>query len=104
MSDQRRKTVALALRLDPQEATLIREKALDAGVTVSEFLRAAALGRKTRNTLDAQLINELRRLGGLQKKIHVDTGGRFSRETAEILLEIKFAIERIARGDLQVGS
>lgn len=104
MSDQRRKTVALAVRLDPQEADAIREKALDAGVTVSEFLRAAALGRKTRSTLDAQVINELRRLGGLQKKIHIDTGGTYSRETAEILVEIKQAIERIARGDLQGGS
>jgi len=104
MSDQRRKTVALAVRLDPQEADAIREKARDGGVTVSEFLRAAALGRKTRSTLDAQVINELRRLGGQQKKIHNDTGGAYSRDTADILMKIKQAIERIARGDLQGGS
>lgn len=107
MSDQRRKTVALAVRLDPQEADAIREKARDSGVTVSEFLRAAALGRKTRHSTNmdsAQIINELRRHGGLQKKIHNDTGGAYSGKTAEILMDIKLAIERIARGDLQGDS
>lgn len=52
----------------------------------------------------AQIINELRRLGGLQKKIHNDTGGAYSGKTAEILMDIKLAIERIARGDLQGDS
>jgi len=100
-SEQRKKTVALAVRLAPEEAEAIREKARDGGVTVSEFFRAAALGRKTRSTIDAQVINELRRLGGLQKKIHNDTGGSYSKETADILRAIKDAIERLSRGDLQ---
>ncbi len=100
-SEQRKKTVSLKVRLEPSESDSIREKARDAGVTVSEFFRAAALGRKTRSTVDAQVINELRRLGGLQKKIHNDTGGSFSKETAAILVEIKGAIGRIRRGDLQ---
>ncbi len=98
MSEQRKKTVALAVRLEPGEAEAIREKAKDAGVTVSEFLRAAALGRKTRSVVEEGMINELRRLGGLQKMIHNDTGGTYSKETAAILKEIKDAIRRLARG------
>ena len=104
MSEQRKKTVALAVRLEPGEAEAIREKAKDAGVTVSEFLRAAALGRKTRSTIDAQVINELRRLGGLQKMIHNDTGGSYSKETADILKAIKNTIQRLSRGDFQSDS
>lgn len=104
MSEQRKKTVALAVRLEPGEAEAIREKAKDAGVTVSEFLRAAALGRKTRSTIDAQVINELRRLGGLQKMIHNDTGGTYSKETADILRAIKNTIQRLSRGDFQSDS
>lgn len=104
MSEQRKKTVALAVRLEPGEADAIREKAKDAGVTVSEFLRAAALGRKTRSTIDAQVINELRRLGGLQKMIHNDTGGTYSKETADILKAIKNTIQRLSRGDFQSDS
>lgn len=104
MSEQRKKTVALAVRLEPGEAEAIREKAKDAGVTVSEFLRAAALGRKTRSTIDAQVINELRRLGGLQKMIHNDTGGAYSKETADILKAIKNTIQRLSRGDFQSDS
>ena len=104
MSEQRKKTVALAVRLEPGEAEAIRVKAKDAGVTVSEFLRAAALGRKTRSTIDAQVINELRRLGGLQKMIHNDTGGTYSKETADILKAIKNTIQRLSRGDFQSDS
>ena len=63
-------------------------------------MRCAALKRKTRSTIDSQVINELRRLGGLQKHLFTeagghDGGGRLSKEYAEILAAIKEAIERI---------
>lgn len=95
-SETRKRTVALAVRLTPEEATAIKTKARDSGVPVSEFLRAAALGRKTRSTLDSQFINELRRLGGLQKHLFNESGGQHSREFAAILVEIKNAVAQIA--------
>ena len=98
MSEQRKKTVALAVRLEPGEAEAIREKAKDAGVTVSEFLRAAALGRKTRSVVEEGMINELRRLGGLQKMIHNDTGGTYSKETAAIHAEAFSTAETAPKG------
>lgn len=115
-SEQRKRTIVRPVRLTKEEDEVIKAKARDGGLTVSGFLRAAALGRKVRSTIDAQVINELRRLGGLQKKIHNDTGGSYSKETAGILLGIKAAIaalgsgkfqdfsdavERLDRGDLQ---
>ncbi|TDQ37766.1 plasmid mobilization protein MobA [Tepidicella xavieri] len=100
-SEQRKRTIVRPVRLTKEEDEVIQAKARDGGMTVSGFLRAAALGRKVRSTIDAQVINELRRLGGLQKKIHNDTGGSYSKETADILRAIKDAIERLGRGDLQ---
>ena len=68
-SENRNRVVKFTTRCLPEEADLIREKAMDSGVTVSELLRCAALGRKTRSAIDRQIINELRRLGGLQKHL-----------------------------------
>jgi hypothetical protein len=95
-SEERILTVGLRLRCAPDEADAIRQKALDAGQTVSSFLRAAALGRKTRSTTDSQTINELRRLGGMLKDQFNKSGGQYSRESAAALREITEAISRIA--------
>ena len=99
-SENRKRVVNLKVRCLPEEADAIRDKAMDSGVSVSEFLRCAALGRKTRSTIDSQIINELRRLGGLQKHLFTegsghDGGAHLSREYSDILLAIKAAIERI---------
>ena len=99
-SENRKRTVNLKVRCLPEEADEIKDKAIDAGVSVSEFLRCAALKRKTRSTIDSQIINELRRLGGLQKHLFTEAGGHeggsyLSKEYADILVAIKEAIQRI---------
>ncbi len=94
-SEKRLRVVNLKARCLQEEADVIREKAMDSGVSVSEFLRCAALGRKTRSTMDSQVINELRRLGGLQKHLFNESSGVHSKEFAEILAAIKDAILRI---------
>ncbi|AAO54621.1 plasmid mobilization protein MobA [Pseudomonas syringae group genomosp. 3] len=99
-SENRKRIVNLKLRCLPEEADQIKEKAIDSGVSISEFLRCAALKRKTRSTIDSQIINELRRLGGLQKHLFTEGGGHtngglVSKEYGEILVNIKRAIQRI---------
>ena len=94
-SENRKRVVNLKVRCLPDEADVIRDKALDSGCSVSEFMRCAALGRKTRSTIDSQIINELRRLGGLQKHLYTESGGAHSKEFSAILVTIKDAIERI---------
>lgn len=101
-SESRKKTVALAVRMDEDERDTIREKAKDSGLTVSEFMRRAAMGRRTRSAVDSQVINELRRLGGLQKHLFTEGGGALSKEYADILVAIKEAILRV--GDAGKGS
>jgi len=48
--------------------------------------------------VDATAIRELRRLGGLVKKVHVDSGGAYSKETASALVALRAAIDRLAGG------
>ena len=43
---------------------------------------ARALDRPVVSRTDATTIRELRRLGGLLKKVHLDSGGAYSKETA----------------------
>ena len=95
-SEQRRRPGRLpCLRCFKEEEAAIREKAADCGMSVGQFLLAAALGRRTRSQLDAHVINELRRLGGLQKHLFNAEGGAHSREYALLLVEIRDAIARI---------
>ena len=96
-SKQRILTSALRLRCSPEHEWEIRQKARDAGLTVSSFLRAAALSTRTRSTIDSQTINELRRLGGMLKDQFNKSGGQYSSESAATLREITRAISRIAQ-------
>ncbi|WP_428840752.1 plasmid mobilization protein MobA [Burkholderia multivorans] len=60
-----------------------------------QFVLAAALGRRTRTKIEAHILNELRRLGGLQKHLFNEGGGMLSKEYAAILVELREAIARI---------
>lgn len=97
-SKQRILTSALRLRCAPEEVEKIRNRALDCGLTVSAFLRTAALAKRTRSTVDSQTINELRRLGGMLKDQFNKSGGQYSAESAATLREITQAISRIGNG------
>lgn len=94
-SENRQKTKHIMVRVTPDQLENLREKALDCGATVPEYLRACGLGRRTRNQVDAHVINELRRLGGLQKHLFKEGGGVSSKEYAAVLVEIRAAIARI---------
>ncbi|CAJ4308040.1 ribbon-helix-helix, copG family protein [Burkholderia pseudomallei] len=74
---------------------MVRERARDCGMSVGQFVLAAALGRRTRTKIEAHILNELRRLGGLQKHLFNEGGGMLSKEYAAILVELREAIARI---------
>ncbi|MEV9638793.1 plasmid mobilization protein MobA [Burkholderia pseudomallei] len=83
------------IRCYEDEEALVREKARDCGTSVGQFVLAAALGRRTRAKIEAHILNELRRLGGLQKHLFNEGGGMLSNEYAAILVELREAIARI---------
>ncbi|WP_311767332.1 plasmid mobilization protein MobA [Burkholderia pseudomallei] len=95
-SEQRRRTGTLPpIRCYEDEEALVRGKARDCGMSVGQFVLTAALGRRTRTKIEAHILNELRRLGGLQKHLFNEGGGMLSKEYAAILVEIREAIARI---------
>jgi hypothetical protein len=102
MPFRRKGTVALSERLDvrvsPDEKEQLRGMAASAGRPVAELVRNRALGRPIIPRSDATTIRELRRLGGLLKKVHVDSGGAYSKETAAALAALHAAIGALAAG------
>jgi hypothetical protein len=83
------------VRLTASEQQSLRDEAELAGLTVSDFLRRRAFGRKVTSHADLKVVNELRRLGGLFKHAHIVTGGVLSKETAAVIVDIREAIKAI---------
>jgi hypothetical protein len=91
-------TERLDVRVAPGERAQLRAIADAAGIVVAELVRRRALGRPVVSRTDATTIRELRRLGGLLKKVHIDSGGAYSRDTAAALDALHDAIRRLASG------
>jgi hypothetical protein len=92
-------TKRLDVRVAPGERVELRTTADAAGISVSELVRLRALGRPVISRTDATTIRELRRLGGLLKIVHVESGGAYSRETAAALDALHAAIRRLGSGE-----
>ena len=92
-------TERLDVRIAPGEKAEIRAIAKAAGLAVSELVRLRVLGRPVVGRTDATTIRELRRLGGLLKMVHLDSGGAYSEQTGAALGELRAAIGRVAGGE-----
>jgi hypothetical protein len=71
--DGGRRTRRFYLRLKEDEALVIRQKAKTARVSISEFIRRAAMGRVIMTVSDRQMIGEIRRLGAMIKHLYPST-------------------------------
>jgi hypothetical protein len=91
-------TERLDVRVAPSEKERLRSLARIAGMPVAELVRCRALGRPVLCRTDATTIRELRRLGGLLKKVHLDSGGAYNEETAAALRDLHSAIRTLERG------
>ncbi|KMN16271.1 MULTISPECIES: plasmid mobilization protein MobA [Pseudomonas] len=95
-SESRQRNKWLKARCNDEEAELIRRKAEAAGIGVSDLLRRSALNRKIVTRTDQRLMNELLRLGGLQKhlfnQMQDNMTTELSKQFSEVLVEVKKAI------------
>ena len=89
-------TERLDVRVAPGEKDQLRSIARAAGLGISDLVRRRALGRPVVSRSDATTIRELRRLGGLLKKVHVDSGGAYSQQTAAALRALQGAVALLA--------
>ncbi|HGO6081601.1 TPA: ribbon-helix-helix protein, CopG family [Burkholderia cenocepacia] len=90
-------TEKIAVRLTPEEKKRLKEDADLAGVSVSELVRRRYFGRPIVASADMVMVRELRRVGGLLKDLHNKTGGVYSRETAQALVEITGQIKKLSQ-------
>jgi hypothetical protein len=91
-------TARLDVRVAPGEKEDLGVDARDAGLTVSELVRLRALGHPVVSRTDATTIRELRRLGGLLKLVHTESGGAYRQQTAELLTMLRAAVAKLAGG------
>lgn len=75
-------------RVTREEWQEIQEEAEASGLSVSEYVRRRALGRCVDSVTDVKMISELRRQGGLLKKIYSESGGMYSEKTATVFANI----------------
>jgi hypothetical protein len=90
----------IGVRFSDEERKQILEQAQASGFTISNFVRRCVLGRQIVSKADlrilaeqTRILNELRKLGGLLKHIHVETRGAYSQDTANAIR----ALEAYAR-------
>jgi len=86
----------IGLRLTADEKSMLRRDAELAGISMSELVRRRYFGLPIISATDLEMINELRRLGGLMKHTHNESRGMYSKETAGVLSAIKCYIEGLA--------
>lgn len=86
----------IKVRCTLDEKVLLGEKASSAGISVSDLMRSAALGRKIKIPTDKKLMGELLQLGGLQKHLfnQMQTGMTtdLSKQFSDVLVAIKKAV------------
>lgn len=84
-------------RLTTDEKIEVVEQAGLSGMTLSAYCRRRLLRRPVIADTDMNMIRELRRQGGQLKKIHTDSKGVYSVETAEAIREITTVIRSLAK-------
>ena len=84
-------------RVTKEERQEVQLEAEASGLSVSEYVRRRALGRRVDSVTDVKMISELRRQGGLLKKIYSESGGIYSEKTAVALTNINRFIENLER-------
>jgi hypothetical protein len=95
-------SVRVTLRFTAEERARLVAVAEAAGVTLSDLIRRRALGKPIVPSVDLAMIRELRRVGGLLKHVHNDSGGAYSETTARVLSDIRAYIEQLSH-DRQEG-
>ena len=97
LSDTEKKNERLTVRFRPDELIELSHQAEICGLSVSELIRRRALERRVVSVIDAKMLSELRRIGGLLKHFFNETNGLYRQRTSALLDELHAAAVRIGR-------
>ncbi len=89
----------IKFRCTAEDYQAISNKAIAAGLTTSEYLRRTALSRRIMVRTDIRMMNELLRLGGLQKHLYTQMKDNMTTELSQqfsgVLASITHAINAL---------
>lgn len=98
-SEKRQRAALLpSVRCFPEEKEQIKASAASAGLSVGEYLRRCALGRRIVAKGDTQQMKEIMKLGGLQKHLYLEMQKQgvmtteLSKQFAETLTALQIAL------------
>lgn len=95
---RQRNVIFLGIRWLPEEKERVVESARAAGLSAGEFLRRSALGRRIVAKGDTRQMNEILKLGGLQKHLYTEMQNKgmmtpeLSKQFAETLTALQVAL------------
>jgi hypothetical protein len=78
-------TERVTLRLASDEKYRLKSDADLAGISVSEVVRRHYFGRPIIANADLVMVKEMRRMGGLMKHLHNESGGVYSKQTSDAI-------------------
>lgn len=87
-SENRKRIVKFTARFTEDEAEIVREKAESSGQTVSTFIRSSSLDKVVNCRTDDRMIDEIMRLGRLQKHLFVEENALVIRSMQRFLLPL----------------
>lgn len=87
-SENRKRIVKFTARFTEDEAEIVREKAESSGQTVSTFIRSSSLDKVVNCRTDDRMIDEIMRLGRLQKHLFVEGNALVIRSMQRFLLPL----------------
>jgi len=90
-----------SLRMTEDEAKIILDNAKISGLSMSGYIRKRALGKRVASKVEMHVVNELRRIGGLLKHVHVESKGAYSSKTMEVLKILEAYVLALSRGNLK---
>ncbi|MDR0651672.1 MAG: hypothetical protein LBG12_00050 [Synergistaceae bacterium] len=95
-TQESKKLHRITVRFDDEEYANINSEAKSVGITVSKYVREKVKRGCVRVNpyakIDAAGVNQLSKLGGLLKTVHIESGKAYSAKTAAILDDIQAVI------------
>jgi hypothetical protein len=94
----------IEIRITEEEKAILRDQANSASLTMSEYVRRTALGKRILSTMDQKAAGELARLGGLQKHLLTQIKGLPGEEDLRRGLNSTLLAVQNALGVLKTGT
>lgn len=91
------KDTTLRFRVDADDLTTIQTNADTAGLKVGAYIRAAATRREIKSSVEVRILAELRRVGGMVKRLWAENRHEEAAAIRAGLTAIKKAVEEAGR-------